>query len=136
MEWLVNPSWTLQLTRDETDEYRLDARFRRCRYEAHWRFGNSDGEDYATSATMKTGEGATGAEAATFQRSRHDRQSGTRPATHRIGQINFRADAAFDTSAVAQEVTLKPGQTVTIRELQSSIKNPCHVNPATFASMP
>jgi hypothetical protein len=41
VEWLVNPSWTLQLTRDETDEYRLDARFRR-RYEAHWQFGKRE----------------------------------------------------------------------------------------------
>ena len=38
LEWVVNRSWTLQLTRDETDEYRLDARFRK-RFDAHWRLG-------------------------------------------------------------------------------------------------
>jgi outer membrane protein assembly complex protein YaeT len=40
-----------------------------------------------------------------------------------VAQINLRADAPFDTAAVAQEVTLKTGQPVSIRELQSSIKN-------------
>lgn len=121
VEWLVNPSWTLQLTRDETDEYRLDARFRR-RYEAHWEFGRGEDENLTTAATMKAGAETT--------------ETAVRPAAPAvttvnpnaaddapITQINIRADAGFDTDAVAQEVTLKPGQTVTIRELQSSIKN-------------
>jgi outer membrane protein assembly complex protein YaeT len=119
VEWLVNPSWTVQLTRDETDEYRLDARFRR-RYEAHWELGDRE-DDFATAATT-TGTGTT--EAAV----RAPAPAVTTVNPHAaddtpIAQINFRADAGFDTNAVANEVTLKPGQNISIRELQSSIKN-------------
>lgn len=120
VEWLVNPSWTLQLTRDETDEYRLDARFRR-RYEAHWQFGDGRDDDFATAATT-TGTGTTGTAArppAPAVTTVNPDAADDAP----IAQINFRADAGFDTNAVANEVTLKPGQTVSIRELQSSIKN-------------
>ena len=132
LEWLVNRDYSLQLTRDETDEYRLDARGRR-RYDAHWRFGD-DEEDFSTAATLT--KGRTGATAAPGSAS----APGPAPAPlpplppvtavnmhaadgRTIAQINFRADARFDTNAVASEVTLKPGQTVTIRGLQSSIKN-------------
>jgi translocation and assembly module TamB len=130
VEWLVNPTWTLQLTRDEEDEYRLDARFRR-RYDAHWEFGGGDDDNIATAATM-TG-GGTGSSQPALEEA-----GGLKPAAPLppvttvnpaaaddtpIAQINFRADAGFDTSAVANEVTLKPGGVVTIRELQSSIKN-------------
>jgi outer membrane protein insertion porin family len=129
VEWLVNPSWTLQLTRDETDEYRLDARFRR-RYEARWELGNRD-DDFATAATVT---GATGSQpvGGPGRAESPSLQPPPIPITAvnpsaaddaPIAQINFRADAAFDTTAVAQEVTLKPGEVVTIRELQSSIKN-------------
>jgi outer membrane protein insertion porin family len=119
VEWLVNPSWTLQLTRDETDEYRLDARFRR-RYEAHWQFGDRD-DDFATAATT-TGTGTT----ETAPKAPAPAVTTVNPHAGDdtpITQINFRADAGFDTNAIANEVTLKPGQTVSIRELQSSIKN-------------
>jgi outer membrane protein insertion porin family len=139
VEWLVNPSWTLQLTRDETDEYRLDARFRR-RYEAHWEFGNRD-EDFATGATLNaSGETVSqptvsqpvGSATAANPAGQPARIPPAPPVTTvnpaaadnaPIAQVRFRADAAFDTNAIAQEVTLKPGQNVTIRELQSSIKN-------------
>jgi outer membrane protein assembly factor BamA len=137
VEWLVNRDWTLQLTRDEADEYRLDARFRR-RYEAHWRWGGDDREEnFATAATMsgagsqpavtpaasRPGAGGTAAGAAAPPlppvTTVNTRAADARP----IARIDFRADAPFDTTAVASEVTLKPGQAVTMRELQSSIKN-------------
>jgi outer membrane protein insertion porin family len=124
VEWLVNPSWTLQLTRDETDEYRLDARFRR-RYEAHWELGSDSEDDFATAATIATSEG-TAAASATAAMAPAPRVTTVDPNAADdapITQIRFRADAGFDTTTIAQEVTLEPGQTVTIRELQSSIKN-------------
>lgn len=120
VEWLVNPTWTLQLTRDETDEYRLDARFRR-RYDAHWRFGADEEEDFAQNAQLT----ATGSPASQT-RAPLPPVTAVNPAAadnRPIAQINIRADAPFDTNAIAQEVTLKPGQQVSIRELQSSIKN-------------
>ena len=125
VEWLVNTSWTLQLTRDEADEYRLDARFRR-RYEAHWEFGKDEEEAFATGAVLKTAGAAheATAEAATATPAPPITAVNPRAADNKvIARINLRADARFDTSAVAQEVTLKAGQVVTIRELQSSIKN-------------
>ncbi len=127
VEWLVNPTWTLQLTRDETDEYRIDARFRR-RYNAYWSFGADEEEDFATGAVMRSGAAGfstpADATAALKPVAPPVTAVNTRAADERpIAQINFIADARFDTNAVAQEVTLKPGQRVTIRELQSSIKN-------------
>ncbi|HEV7765330.1 MAG TPA: translocation/assembly module TamB domain-containing protein, partial [Thermoanaerobaculia bacterium] len=120
VEWLVNPTWTLQLTRDETDEYRLDARFRR-RYEAHWEFGNRE-DDFATAASM-TESGATGPLPVIAPAPPITAVNPKAADDTPIAQINFRADAGFDTNAISQEVTLKPGQIVTIREVQSSIKN-------------
>jgi len=127
LEWLVNRDWTIRLTRDEADEYRLDARFRR-RYEAQWRWGRDDEEeDFATSATVgETGRQATGGPAGGPPAlplppvtTVNTRAADGTP----IAQINFRADARFDTEAIASEVTLEPGQPVTMRELQASIKN-------------
>ncbi len=134
VEWLVNPTWTLQLTRDEADEYRLDARFRR-RYEAHWRWGGDDDDDLASAATVTASGGASGAAPAegaatttagvvAVPRAPAVTAVNTAAADGRpIAQINFRADAPFNTEAIAREVTLQPGQSVSIRELQSSIKN-------------
>ena len=105
------------------DEYRLDARFRR-RYEAHWELGRgtktTSPRRHRSPAAPATAAPAAPVIAPAAALTTVDPDAaGDAP----IAQINFRADAGFDTSAVAQEVTLKPGQPVTIRELQSSIKN-------------
>jgi outer membrane protein insertion porin family len=121
VEWLVNPSWTLQLTRDETDEYRLDARFRR-RYEAHWSFGD-DEEDFATAATLTAADGTTTPAGPTAPAPPVTTVNTGAANNAPITEIRFRADAGFDTTTIAQEVTLQPGHAVSVRELQSSIKN-------------
>jgi outer membrane protein insertion porin family len=121
LEWVVNRNYTLQLTRDETDEYRLDARFRR-RYEAHWKFGSKEveEEDFATAATMKTATSQPVAETrAPSTTAVNVRAADARPIT----RIDFHADARFDTTKVDDLITLKPGMPVSIRELQSSIKS-------------
>jgi outer membrane protein insertion porin family len=126
VEWLVNRDWTLQLTRDESDEYRLDARFRR-RYEAQWRLSSADEEaDFATSATDVGGTSTAAGTVAVETRPALPPVTtvNTRAADNApIARIDFRADARFDTTAMASEVTLRPGEPVSIRELQSSIKN-------------
>ncbi|HEX6085494.1 MAG TPA: outer membrane protein assembly factor BamA [Thermoanaerobaculia bacterium] len=128
LEWLVNRDWTLQLTRDEADEYRLDARFRR-RYDAHWRFTSREAaEEFATSATMTDVGRASARQDDTQAEVRAPLPAVTTVNTRAadgtpIARIDFRADARFDTTAMANEVTLRPGQPVSIRELQSSIKN-------------
>jgi outer membrane protein assembly factor BamA len=121
LEWLVNRSWTLQLTRDESDEYRLDARFRR-RYNAHWEFGDEEEDNFAEAASI----GASPSPAAGAAASPPPAVTAVSPHAFDgriVEQIHFRADAGFDTLAVADDVTLKLGQPITIRDLQSSIKN-------------
>jgi len=114
VEWQVNPTWTLQLTRDETDEYRLDARFRR-RYEAYWSFGRDEKREAVGFSPPLGGLKPAAPQVTTV----NTRAADERP----IAEIRFVADAGFDTNVVTQEVTLKAGQPVSIRELQSSIKN-------------
>lgn len=125
IEWLVNPTWTLQLTRDETDEYRLDARFRR-RYEAQWTFGRGEEAEFATTATVGAAADAAAEAPAVVAAAPAPPLTDVNIAAadnQPIARINFRADAPFDTAAIAEEVTLAPGELVSIRELQSSIKN-------------
>lgn len=125
LEWLVNRDWTLQLTRDEADEYRLDARFRR-RYDAQWSFAHKEEADYATSASITGTNRNAAAHPVATPEVRLPRVTAVNPGAADakvITQIDFRSDARFDTTAMANEVTLKPGQRVSIRELQSSIKN-------------
>ena len=126
IEWLVNRDWSLQLMRDEADEYRLEARFRR-RYEAHWEFRNAKkDEDFAEAATLSApgSSPAPHAPLAALPPAPPVTPVNPRAADNeRIAAIHFRADARFDTNAVASEVTLQQGEVVTIRELQSSIKN-------------
>ena len=99
VEWLVNPSWTLQLTRDETDEYRLDARFRR-RYEAHWEFGRDSEDDFATAATIAPAQARCRAPPTRSRPRRRSPPVNPHAADDApIAQINFRADAGFDTNA-------------------------------------
>jgi len=139
LEWTVSRDYSLQLTRDQTDEYRIDARFRR-RYDARWSFRDAKEDDYATAATISssgtpgqtTTTPANVANAATATSTAPVAAPPPLPVTavnaraangKTIARIDLRADARFDTATVAQEVTLKPGQPVTMRELQSSIKN-------------
>ncbi|HEY0143306.1 MAG TPA: translocation/assembly module TamB domain-containing protein [Thermoanaerobaculia bacterium] len=119
VEWIVNRNWTVQLTRDETDEYRVDARFRR-RYDARWELGGGGSEgEMATTATEVAENTNVEAVAAPPVTNVDPMASANAPIT----QINFIADARFDTTAVADDVTLEPGERLSIRELQSSIKN-------------
>jgi outer membrane protein insertion porin family len=130
IEWLVSPDWTLQLVRDMTGDYRIDARFRR-RYEAHWRM-RDETRDFARAAVMVgAGEAAAGAQKAAALPAALP-TAPIPPVTdvdvnfaqdRPITRIRFRADAPFDTAALQDEVSLQPGEFVTIRALQSSIKN-------------
>ena len=115
LEWVVNRIYTLQLTRDETNEYRVDARFRR-RYDAHWKFGGEDEEESgAAAASAAASAPEAGAAPPTTAVNPHAAQT--------VAEVRFHSDAPFDTTRVDDLVTLKPGQPISIRELQSSIKN-------------
>jgi len=138
IEWQINPDWTLQFARDDiAKEFRTEARFRR-RYEGHWAFGDRGLANYASSGSVPgastvankplpsgtataaasggagTGPGAT---PATLPRT-------VAPADARlVTRIDFRADAAFDTSLMTQYVALRIGEPVALRTLQTSIKS-------------
>ncbi|HVR40205.1 MAG TPA: POTRA domain-containing protein, partial [Thermoanaerobaculia bacterium] len=121
VEWSVTRDWTLQLTRDDSsNEYRIDARFRR-RYEGHWTWGSQGRGQYASFLSLRPA-GAPALPAPpppppTTNVQPHALEG------QAIARIDLRADARFDTAPMNQYVTLKIGQPVTIRELQSSIKN-------------
>jgi len=122
VEWSINPEWTVQFTRDEPrKEWRSEARFRR-RYEGHWTWGSrgrnpfevfSFGVSNAMSGTVATsrpspaaaGEGA--------------RRAGEGPL---VQQVSFTSDGHFDTSVLNQYITIKPGQPLSLRDTQDSIK--------------
>ncbi|HJQ40730.1 MAG TPA: translocation/assembly module TamB domain-containing protein, partial [Thermoanaerobaculia bacterium] len=118
LEWVVNSIYTLQLTRDETDEYRIDARFRR-RYDAHWKFGGNEDDGAAGFSPPETTAGGLKPAAPPPTTAVNVRAADAQTIT----EIKFHADAPFDSTRVDDLVTLKVGQPVSIREVQSSIKN-------------
>jgi outer membrane protein insertion porin family len=127
IEWMVNPEWTLQLVRDMTGDYRLDARVRR-RYEAQWRI-RDDVREFARTAVMVppgTSAGEMAAAASAVPAGSLPPVTAVNPMAARdqpIERIVFRADAAFETSTLREEVTLRSGESVTIKGVQSSIRN-------------
>jgi outer membrane protein assembly complex protein YaeT len=124
IEWQANPEWTVQFTRDEPhNEYRLEGRFRR-RYAGHWTLGSRRNTVNA-SASMTPLVIPPDPQTAPAQLpagphvpSREVPYDG-----RRITTINYRSDGRFDTSKLAQYVVVKPGEALTIRAVQSSIKS-------------
>jgi outer membrane protein assembly complex protein YaeT len=116
LEWQVNADWTLQFTRDElSNEYRTEARFRR-RYEAHWTWGGRGKNPLAMFARFHELNAATPAPIQTNE------PVTAPPGAPTVISIEFRADAKFDTSVLGQYVSLKAGQPLSKRAVQSSIK--------------
>jgi outer membrane protein insertion porin family len=121
VQWTINRDWTLQVTRDETsNEFRAEGRFRR-RYHGRWSWGRGRQDIFDVGSVADAlGEGTTVAVAPAPR---------TTPvaaldiaAEARVAQINFRADGRFDTSTLTNYVTMKVGDPLTIREVQSSVK--------------
>ncbi len=121
IEWTVNRDWTLQITRDETaNEYRAEARFRR-RYQGRWAWGHRGRQGVFDVGSVAESLGP----ATTVAVAPAPRTTAVAPLTAgggRIAQINFRSDGHFDTSTLSNYVTVKPGDPLTLRELQASIK--------------
>ncbi|HVS32523.1 MAG TPA: translocation/assembly module TamB domain-containing protein [Thermoanaerobaculia bacterium] len=119
IEWLATRDWTLQLTRDEQQrEYRVDARFRR-RYPGQWTWGERGrGEPFLSFGTLGDGE---------VQAALVPPPPVTDvvpiPPDGAVSEVRFTADGGFDTSALEQYVTLDPGDPLTRREVQSTIKS-------------
>jgi len=119
VEWSINPEWTVQFTRDEPrKEWRSEARFRR-RYEGHWTWGSrgrnpfevfSFGVSNAVSGIVSGGE-------RTSRPLRADETSAPL-----VQEVSFTSDGHFDTSLLNQYISIKPGQPLSIRDVQDSIK--------------
>jgi outer membrane protein assembly complex protein YaeT len=129
LEWQANPEWTVQFTRDEPhNEYRLEGRFRR-RYEGHWTLGRRTAISATASMTpLATPEGTA------LPPPVQQPPSPLPPGPHlpsrevpfdgrTITAISFRSDGRFDTTTLTQYISLKVGDQLTIRNVQSSIKS-------------
>jgi len=118
VEWQMNPEWTIQFTRDEPhNEYRLEGRFRR-RYNGRWTFGSRRaGVNASASLTPIAAEQQTTILLPPGE--------GARPAGQGrvVKSITFRSDGRFDTSTLSQYISVKPGEPLSIRAVQSSIKS-------------
>ncbi|HJW93665.1 MAG TPA: outer membrane protein assembly factor BamA [Thermoanaerobaculia bacterium] len=123
VEWAVNPEWTLQFTRDEPrKEWRSEARFRR-RYEGHWTFG-SHGKTPFEEFSFGVSNSVSGV-VATGARPSRPQSAGVPPGDNSgtpVQQVSFNADGHFDTSLLNQYISIKPGQPLSIRDVQDSIK--------------
>jgi len=121
VEWQVNPDWVLQGTLDEfASEYRVEARFRR-RYEGHWAWGSYGRNPLAIFAKFREIDGA-GPRAQTAALPAPTPLAPA-PAGAMVRTIAYQSDAAFDTSVLRQYLTLKAGQPLTLRDVQTSIKS-------------
>jgi translocation and assembly module TamB len=121
VEWQVNPDWVLQGTLDEfASEYRVEARFRR-RYEGHWAWGSYGRNPLAIFAKFHEGDNA--APRAQPVSLPAPTPTAPLPAGAMVRTIAFQADAAFDTSVLKQYITIKAGQPLTLRDVQTSIKS-------------
>ncbi len=118
VEWSANRDWTFQFTNDEEKrEYRLDARFRRL-YAGRWSlFGYGRGEEIFPVPTM-TGVLSPVAMAPVPATTTVE----PIPAGTIVSSVQFRYDRPLATTPVADYVTVKAGQPLTIRDVQNTIK--------------
>lgn len=116
LEWQVNPDWVLQFNRDDLKgEYDIDARFRR-RYEGHWTWGTRGRtplQDFVTFAANATPPPPL-----------QEPTTAVTPANGgKVAAVTLKSDARLDTNALMHYVTVKPGQPLSVRAVQNSIKS-------------
>jgi outer membrane protein assembly complex protein YaeT len=125
IEWQATPDWVLLLTREseqvvgENDQdyaltaVGLDARFRR-RYEGRWGGRRRNERNVASTGTVALPPRPEADQEPNFP---------VDPNAPRVGTVTFRADSAFDTSALGEVVVTRPGEPLTIRGMQDSIRS-------------
>lgn len=118
IEWLVNRDWTLQFTRNESEnEYRLEARFRR-RYEGHWTWGQS-GQEMALLAALPS---TTVQDSLAEGREKLEAPNAAPPGASVVSRVDFRTDGRIDTSTLTRYLSVAAGRPLSRRDLQASIK--------------
>jgi outer membrane protein assembly complex protein YaeT len=119
LEWAATRDWTLQLTNDQwANQYRLDARFRRL-YEGRWSLsGHGHGEEIFPAGTLTGVFTPT----ATLQAPPPTTAVAPIPAGEVVSDIQFRFDRPLAAKTLTQYVSIKTGQPLTIRDVQSTVK--------------
>jgi outer membrane protein assembly complex protein YaeT len=114
LEWQVTPDWVLQFNRDElSNEYTVEARFRR-RYAGHWTWG-SRGRNPLQDFTVTAGPAPPPLQ---------DTPTPVAPADGtNVVSVGLRSDARIDNNVLMRYVTVKPNEPLSVRAVQSSIKN-------------
>lgn len=116
LEWQVTPDWVLQFNSDElSNEYTVEARFRR-RYEGRWTWGlrgRNPLQDFA-SFNISTAQPPPLQEPTTTV---------TPASGENVMTMTLKSDARIDTATLLRYVTVKPGQPLSVRAVQNSIKN-------------
>ena len=121
IDWQINPEWALQFIRDELrNEYRTEARYRRP-YEGHWSWGSRGRNPMTLFSRLHEINTPVPAPASVAQAA--PATTLPPPTGAIVAAVNFRSDAAFDTSTLANYVTVKRGVPLSIREVQNSIKS-------------
>ena len=119
VEWAANRDWTLQFTNDQSqNQYRLDARFRRL-YQGRWSLsGHGRGPEIfpLTPITSVLSPPTTTPLPATTT------VQAIAPGTV-VSDVRFRYDRPLATTNIAQYVTVKPGQPLSMRDVQNTIKS-------------
>ncbi|HEV8660627.1 MAG TPA: translocation/assembly module TamB domain-containing protein, partial [Thermoanaerobaculia bacterium] len=120
IEWAATRDWTLQMTYDESaNQIRLDARFRRL-YEGRWSLhGHGKGKEIFPVASI------TGVLSPTtsLPPPPPTTQVAAIPAGQPVTDVQFRFDRPLATNTLTQYVTVKPGQPLSIRDVQNTIKS-------------
>jgi outer membrane protein assembly complex protein YaeT len=116
LEWQVTPDWVLQFTEDGlSNEFDIQARFRR-RYDGRWVWGSRGRNPFLLTSTTATSVPAP--PPITIATT-----TVTPPSGAIVTSVEFRADSSVDTSTFNQLVAVKIGEPLSIRNVQSSIKN-------------
>ena len=130
LEWQVNTDWVLQFMRDEmSNQYTVEARFRR-RYEGYWAWGTRGRNPLELFATFHNGNGngnSNGNGRGQAAPQMPPEATATTPVAPPQGanvvSVALSSDARIDTSTMLRYVTVKPGQPLSIRAVQNSIKS-------------
>ncbi len=120
LEWQVTPDWVLQFTRDAlSNEYDIEARFRRA-YEGHWNWGMNGHNPLAMLTSFNTAStaGVPAAPLITIPTT-----TVAAPTGAIVTSVGFHADSGVDTSSFNHYVTVKVGQPLSIRNVQTSVKS-------------
>jgi outer membrane protein assembly complex protein YaeT len=123
LEWQVTPDWVLQFTRDAlSNEYDIEARFRR-RYEGHWNWGMNGHNPLAMLTSFNTAASASTAGVPAAPPITIPTTTVATPTGAMVKSVGFRADSGVDTSSFNHYVTVKVGEPLSIRNVQSSVKS-------------